>query len=207
MTSFCINFAWLFHTLVFSSPLCLHFAHILLCQRQERRLQAGTSMSGSYINIGANDGLSDDPLAGLQTGSHSHPKEPVLRFPLQHVTCSDLRPGCLCTKWSCEGKFFAHTRHSATPDIGFSEIVKSHDKSCPFSRCRSHINLNQRHMNSNQRTFDIFGTWLSAHLPEFECNFPLCAAFCFIQNGVFRIIEWLELASWVGILARPADWL
>ena len=31
-------------------------------------------MSGSYINIGANDGLSDDPLAGLQTGSHRHVK-------------------------------------------------------------------------------------------------------------------------------------
>ena len=31
-------------------------------------------MSGSYINIGANDGLSDDPLAGLQTGSHCHVK-------------------------------------------------------------------------------------------------------------------------------------
>lgn len=58
---------------------------------------------------------------------------PVLRFPLQHVTCSDLHPGCLCTKWSCEGKLCVHTRHSATPDIGFSDIVKSHNKSCPFS--------------------------------------------------------------------------
>ena len=51
-------------------------------------------------------------------------------------------------------------------------------------------------MNFNQRMFDIFGTWLSAHLTEFECHFPLCAAVCFIQKGVFRITEWLGLASW-----------